>query len=215
LNTTGVRSPKKWAIYTLKEAQKIGLLIKKSEVKKRPPTRIIELSNQGVGQSRFDRFFMRIQEKVTSLIEKDNQSSDHRENTDTVTHEEKDRSSIVESLGLRKRKPQPDVEGGTTHSPSLYPPARRPSEPASQITALSTNSFTGTKDEKDKSAPNVSLNLGATRKPWELYTTAIVGVLVQLGVLVVAGMATYHPRWKFRKGGLTVKDYAYREYFLG
>lgn len=158
---------------------------------------------------------MRIQEKVTSLTEKDDQSSDHRENTDTATYvKENDRSSIAESLRLRNRKSQPDVEEGTIRSPSLHPPARRPSEPTSQIMALSTNSFTGTKDEKDKSAPNVSLNLGATRKPWELYTTAIVGVLVQLGVLVVAGMATYHPRWKFRKGGLTVKDYAYREYFL-
>jgi Mn2+/Fe2+ NRAMP family transporter len=64
---------------------------------------------------------------------------------------------------------------------------------------------------KNKKAPNISLNLAVSRNTWELYIAAFFGILVQVTVLVIAGLASYHPGWKLTKGGTSVQDYAYRE----
>jgi hypothetical protein len=60
-------------------------------------------------------------------------------------------------------------------------------------------------------APNISLNLAVSRNTRELYIAAVLGILVQITVLVIAGLASYNPGWKLTKGGTSVQDYAYRE----
>lgn len=62
-----------------------------------------------------------------------------------------------------------------------------------------------------KEAPNISLNLAARVAPWELYSAAVFGIFVQAAVLIVGAIVTYAPGWKFKKGGLVVSDYSYRE----
>ncbi|KAI5816232.1 hypothetical protein BZA77DRAFT_65879 [Pyronema omphalodes] len=58
-------------------------------------------------------------------------------------------------------------------------------------------------------APNISLNLSVSRNTRELYIAAIFGILVQITVLVVAGLVSYHPGLKLTKGGTSVQEYAY------
>jgi hypothetical protein len=62
-----------------------------------------------------------------------------------------------------------------------------------------------------KKAPNISRNLVISRNTRELYIAAFFGILVQVTVLVIGGLASYHPGWKLTKGGTSVHDYAYRE----
>ncbi|KAF8533084.1 hypothetical protein BDD12DRAFT_696580, partial [Trichophaea hybrida] len=66
-----------------------------------------------------------------------------------------------------------------------------------------------TSSKRTKDAPNISLNLNSKKRTWELYLAALFGVLIQLAVLVVAGLGSYYPHWKLIKGGLPVKGYAY------
>ncbi|KAJ5995607.1 hypothetical protein N7481_002584 [Penicillium waksmanii] len=45
-------------------------------------------------------------------------------------------------------------------------------------------------------APNLSLNIGIKKQPtYVFYTIAIVGLILQVGVLVFAGIATYYLKW--------------------
>jgi len=69
-----------------------------------------------------------------------------------------------------------------------------------------------TQEEVMKEAPNISLNIAGRAETWELALATIFGLLVQIAVLVVTGIITYHQQWSFKKGGITVQKYSYRMY---
>ncbi|KAF4467779.1 ankyrin repeat [Fusarium albosuccineum] len=58
-------------------------------------------------------------------------------------------------------------------------------------------------------APNVSLNSHNQFWRGELRVAAVFGIIIQLGVLMYSGFATYHPALKLTKGGGPIMDYAY------
>ncbi|KAI5786960.1 hypothetical protein DFH27DRAFT_486975, partial [Peziza echinospora] len=63
-------------------------------------------------------------------------------------------------------------------------------------------------------APNISLNtIGGSAPLLELYTVTAIGLVLQAGVLVFEGLATYH--WRWLKGGRPVATYAFPLTFLG
>jgi hypothetical protein len=70
-----------------------------------------------------------------------------------------------------------------------------------------------TADQNEKSvAPNVSLNTSGQPVPrWELITTALVGIILQVGVLVYDSFITYSSGAgvKWNKGGRPVAGYAF------
>ncbi|KAK2759885.1 hypothetical protein FQN54_002619 [Arachnomyces sp. PD_36] len=59
------------------------------------------------------------------------------------------------------------------------------------------------------SAPNIFLNIQPRRNRVDLHTTAIIGIVLQLAVLVFAGMTTYYPPWKLQKDGGEIDGYAF------
>ncbi|KAK3297793.1 uncharacterized protein B0H64DRAFT_416721 [Chaetomium fimeti] len=63
----------------------------------------------------------------------------------------------------------------------------------------------------DAPAPNLTLNTRNQLSRGELYLVAVVGTLLQLGVLVFSGCATYHPalRSRWLKDGNPAADYAF------
>lgn len=62
-----------------------------------------------------------------------------------------------------------------------------------------------------ESAPNIQLNLHGGSKTRDLFTVACIGVCLQLGILVFAGLSVYAPGFRnhFLKTGGPVKGYAY------
>jgi ankyrin repeat protein len=56
---------------------------------------------------------------------------------------------------------------------------------------------------------NISLNIHSHTDRRELYCVALVGVILQFGVLVYSGFATYHRRLRFQEGGAAVQSYAF------
>ncbi|KAI5815819.1 hypothetical protein BZA77DRAFT_73218 [Pyronema omphalodes] len=66
-----------------------------------------------------------------------------------------------------------------------------------------------TKQTNNKNAPNISLNLAVHRKRWELHLATLLGIVVQVAVLVIAGFASYHSGWNLTQGGSLVQGYAY------
>ncbi|UPK99936.1 hypothetical protein LCI18_010871 [Fusarium solani-melongenae] len=57
-------------------------------------------------------------------------------------------------------------------------------------------------------SPNLTLNVrGATASTWELWTWALLGAVLQLFSIALAGMATYH--WKWTKAEAQVAEYGY------
>lgn len=62
-----------------------------------------------------------------------------------------------------------------------------------------------------QSAPNISLNLQGAPRFKELHSGMIFGILLQLRILVLSGLAVYHPKLKllFPKDGGEVQSYAY------
>ncbi|KAK4247683.1 hypothetical protein C7999DRAFT_41018 [Corynascus novoguineensis] len=58
-------------------------------------------------------------------------------------------------------------------------------------------------------APNLSLNVHNSLGRGEPYAVAVFGIILQLGVLVYSGFATYYPAFKFSKDGDPVAGYAY------
>ena len=56
---------------------------------------------------------------------------------------------------------------------------------------------------------NMTLNVNPPASNRELCCAAVVGVLLQFGVIVYWGFATYHPRLQFKKGGNSVQSYAF------
>ena len=62
-----------------------------------------------------------------------------------------------------------------------------------------------------KEAPNIFLNLSDRQSRQDLFWGALVGVILQLGVLIISGLITYFPsvESKFKKEGKTPVRYAY------
>lgn len=62
-----------------------------------------------------------------------------------------------------------------------------------------------------KEAPNIFLNLSDRQSRQDLFWGALVGVILQLGVLIISGLITYFPsvESKFKKEGKTPARYAY------
>lgn len=58
-------------------------------------------------------------------------------------------------------------------------------------------------------APNMSLNCRKQSGQRELRAIAVFGTILQLGVLLYSGLATYHPRLAFTKDGKPIADYAF------
>lgn len=58
-------------------------------------------------------------------------------------------------------------------------------------------------------APNIALNSQNQSGRGELHYVAVIGSILQLGVLVYFGLATYYPKLKFRKDGHPVAGYAF------
>src|ERR1700753_1640852 len=63
-------------------------------------------------------------------------------------------------------------------------------------------------------APNISLNtFGNVIGVWELHIVALIGVILQLGVLVFDAVVAYYYKWG--KGPLPVASYAYPLTLIG
>ncbi|KAH6716219.1 hypothetical protein BKA61DRAFT_340190 [Leptodontidium sp. MPI-SDFR-AT-0119] len=58
-------------------------------------------------------------------------------------------------------------------------------------------------------APNLTLNAYNQFGRGELYVVAVCGIVIQFGVLIYSGFATYYPTLMFLKGGNPVADYAF------
>lgn len=58
-------------------------------------------------------------------------------------------------------------------------------------------------------APNISLNSHGYFGRGELRAVAVLGTILELGVLTYSGFATYHPALKFTKGDNAVANYAF------
>ncbi|KAK2057113.1 hypothetical protein LY76DRAFT_617418 [Colletotrichum caudatum] len=58
-------------------------------------------------------------------------------------------------------------------------------------------------------APNISVNAHRQTSRGELRIVAAFGTILQLGVLVYSGFATYHPALKFSKDDSPIESYAY------
>ncbi|KPM42985.1 hypothetical protein AK830_g3571 [Neonectria ditissima] len=107
-----------------------------------------------------------------------------------------------------------DLDGISQHSSSHFstclPSSRHPSSidsraergdnPASEIIIVG---------NKSGHAPNISLNCHSQLGRGELRGAAVIGSILQLGVLVYAGLATYYPVLKFPKGENPVAAYAF------
>lgn len=72
-----------------------------------------------------------------------------------------------------------------------------------------------TNSANDRLPPNISLNIHNRTSRKELHWVAAIGVVLQFGVLVYSGFATYHPKLRFAKGGHPVKPYAFPTAALG
>lgn len=117
--------------------------------------------------------------------------------------------SALYTSWFEKRKPPGDEESngkwpiekvGELQIQEIHPPSTEgiSSSPYAMI------------DQPEKLASNITLNLSRNRKH-QLYIGAIVGIVAQSLVLVLSGLATYHPGWrdKFKKAGAPVQNYAY------
>ncbi|KAI9770168.1 MAG: hypothetical protein M1839_003270 [Geoglossum umbratile] len=72
-------------------------------------------------------------------------------------------------------------------------------------------------EPRTSKAPNILLNLHQGSRPFDLAFAAILGVVIQTGVLVYAGLITYHPRIKtrFLKAGNPIRPYAFPTMAVG
>ena len=57
--------------------------------------------------------------------------------------------------------------------------------------------------------PNLTINSRSDFSRKELYVVAVFGTVLQFGVLLYSGVATYHPNLSFKKDGRRVADYAF------
>ncbi|KAH8882051.1 hypothetical protein GQ53DRAFT_885988 [Thozetella sp. PMI_491] len=64
-------------------------------------------------------------------------------------------------------------------------------------------------------APNISLNIDSRQSFRELWLIAVVATLLQFGVLVYSGFATYYPAQMFLKNDLAIATYAYPSTAIG
>lgn len=94
-------------------------------------------------------------------------------------------------------KAQPGIAPKTTKSPSNNP----------KIVVIRN---TGEKETKS-SAPNLTLNVNNRIDKEELYIIAVLGIILQTGVLIFSAFITYHPvlRFSWLKDGKIIADYAF------
>lgn len=207
-----------WALYTLKEAVDVKLLIERGQRMLRGgKTFVVREANDVTGTfyERLPKWFPK--RLVASIDNDDVNGGSIEENGESAPQrsEKAAMNTLVHSI-LRQRKPHTDEEQARKENPCAQPIASILGK-FKRSSAILSSDTGGRKDhsphsDQDNSAPNVSLNLGLSKHPLELYAAGIFGIIVQLAVLVVAGMATYYPRLEFQKGGLTVRNYAYRKY---
>lgn len=62
--------------------------------------------------------------------------------------------------------------------------------------------------QKYKVASNITLNLSQS-DILHLYLGAVLGIVLQVGVLAGSALFTYHPTWRLEKGGEPVEEYAF------
>ena len=60
-------------------------------------------------------------------------------------------------------------------------------------------------DSLTEEAPNISLNLHGGSDVSELAFYAVLGIVLQVGVLVFSGFVAYHPRLNSKLGGSSVR----------
>ncbi|KAH7123383.1 hypothetical protein B0J13DRAFT_392225, partial [Dactylonectria estremocensis] len=97
----------------------------------------------------------------------------------------------------------PEGMQSTTNPPAANPPATNPpatNPPATEIIIV--------RNVSDH-APNISLNSHNQFGRRELHVVAVIGTILQLGVLVYSGFATYYPTLKFPKDERPIADYAF------
>lgn len=58
-------------------------------------------------------------------------------------------------------------------------------------------------------APNISLNLHNRVSRTEIRIVAAISIVIQVGIVVYAGFATYHPRLQYKKGDSSVQGYGF------
>lgn len=74
--------------------------------------------------------------------------------------------------------------------------------------------FDETIDDISGAAPNLALNVkNATAPTWELWSWAVLGIVLQLTAMAIPGLATYY--WKWGKGGSPVASYGYPCFLVG
>jgi len=73
-------------------------------------------------------------------------------------------------------------------------------------------------DFDKKAAPNIAINIGGQRvSDFEFRAVALIGISLQMGVIVFAGLSVIWPSWKgeFTKGGKPVLPYAFPSMAVG
>jgi len=58
-------------------------------------------------------------------------------------------------------------------------------------------------------APNLFLNIVKLSNPGELWSVAVIGILLQFGVVVYSGVISNHPASMFLKGGQLIDGFVY------
>lgn len=82
--------------------------------------------------------------------------------------------------------------------------------------AQTTDPLIGEAENQSHSPPNIFRNTSVTPvSNLELILVAIIGVILQAGVLVYDGAITYDPRWKKGRGGSPPPNYAFPLTFIG
>ncbi|RYP78165.1 hypothetical protein DL769_003246 [Monosporascus sp. CRB-8-3] len=123
-----------------------------------------------------------------------------------------DGGGLPEMLPSPASQPEPDLEKGqpgpgarefgndpTSEKHGESPGPEQQSRQSSPVVVIR-NKYVDT--------PNLTLNVGQVDRR-ELYLVAIIGTILQLGVLVFSGFATYHPTLRWLKDGNPVAGYAY------
>ncbi|KAF4486756.1 Ankyrin repeat, PH and SEC7 domain containing protein secG [Colletotrichum fructicola Nara gc5] len=111
---------------------------------------------------------------------------------------DKDRHLVKIDLNIKD-----DVRRWRDSQKPPQPTCQKDSEgnPAPQTIIIERNS--------SRDAPNISLNTHRETGRGELRVVAFFGTILQLGVLLYSGFATYYPTLKFQKDGSSIASYAY------
>jgi ankyrin repeat protein len=119
-----------------------------------------------------------------------------------------DKSALqIQVMEIDKAVAQGDRESATdgTH-PYLQKTALNSNMTNSPVTQ-EPNTIIITRDPKNI-APNMTLNCTADGDRWQVRACAVIGIIIQTGVLVFFGFLTEHSKLKFDKDGSPVESYA-------